>query len=152
MALGIGVGGLTVGQRVAVNPSRPCGVCHYCQLGQQNHCLDMRFYGSAMRHPHVQGAFQQLIIAEASQCHGVADGVSIEEAAFAEPFAVTLHAVVRAGSLAGKRVLVTGCGPIGTLPVSMLPELASILAVSIEEMIDVPTPTGKRGPQPRLLT
>lgn len=37
------------------------------------------------------------------------------------------------------------------VPVSMLPELASILAVSIEEMIDVPTPTGKRGPQPRLL-
>ena len=118
VALGIGVGGLTVGQRVAVNPSRPCGVCHYCQLGQQNHCLDMRFYGSAMRHPHVQGAFQQLIIAEASQCHGVADGVSIEEAAFAEPFAVTLHAVVRAGSLAGKRVLVTGCGPIGTLAIA----------------------------------
>ena len=44
-------------------------------------------------------------------------GVSIEEAAFAEPFAVTLHAIVRAGSLAGKRVLVTGCGPIGALAI-----------------------------------
>lgn len=37
------------------------------------------------------------------------------------------------------------------VPVSMLPELATILAVSIEELIGVPTPTGKRGPQPRLL-
>lgn len=55
--LGSGVSSLQVGQLVAVNPSRPCGVCQYCQAGAQNHCLDMRFYGSAMRMPHVHGAF-----------------------------------------------------------------------------------------------
>jgi L-idonate 5-dehydrogenase len=54
-------------------------------------------------------------VAQGFQCHKVDDGVSINEAAFAEPFAVTLHAVNRAGSLLGKRVLVTGCGPIGAL-------------------------------------
>ncbi|WEZ82026.1 zinc-binding dehydrogenase [Rhizobium sp. 32-5/1] len=75
----------------------------------------MRFYGSAMPMPHIQGAFRQRLIAESWQCHKVADGVSINEAAFAEPFAVTLHAVNRAGSLLGKKVLVTGCGPIGAL-------------------------------------
>jgi L-idonate 5-dehydrogenase len=117
-ALGAGVTRLAVGQRVAVSPSRPCGICAFCQKGQQNHCLDMRFYGSAMRMPHVQGAFQQVLIADESQCHLIADGVLIEEAAFAEPFAVTLHAIVRAGSLAGKRVLVTGCGPIGVLAIA----------------------------------
>jgi L-idonate 5-dehydrogenase len=117
-ALGDSVSHLKVGQRVAVSPSRPCGTCRYCQKGQQNHCLDMRFYGSAMRMPHVQGAFQQLLVADAAQCHVIADGVSIEEAAFAEPLAVTLHAIVRAGSLAGKRVLVTGCGPIGALAIA----------------------------------
>ncbi len=116
--LGADVTRLTVGQRVAVSPSRPCGTCAFCQKGQQNHCLDMRFYGSAMRMPHVQGAFQQALVADESQCHIIADGVSIEEAAFAEPFAVTLHAIVRAGSLAGKRVLVTGCGPIGVLAIA----------------------------------
>jgi L-idonate 5-dehydrogenase len=75
----------------------------------------MRFYGSAMPMPHIQGAFRQRLVAESWQCHKVADDVSINEAAFAEPFAVTLHAVNRAGSLLGKRVLVTGCGPIGAL-------------------------------------
>jgi L-idonate 5-dehydrogenase len=118
VALGHGVSALKIGQRVAVSPSLPCGVCIYCQKGQQNHCLDMRFYGSAMRMPHIQGAFQQQLVAEARQCHVIADGVSIEEAAFAEPFAVTLHAIVRAGSLAGKHVLVTGCGPIGVLAIA----------------------------------
>jgi L-idonate 5-dehydrogenase len=116
-ALGAGVTGLNIGDMVAVNPSRACGRCVYCQKGQQNQCLDMLFYGSAMRMPHVQGAFRQTLVAEASQCFKIADGVSIEEAAFAEPFAVTLHAAARAGPLLGKRVLVAGCGPIGALAI-----------------------------------
>ncbi|WDZ79353.1 L-idonate 5-dehydrogenase (plasmid) [Ensifer adhaerens] len=116
-ALGSGVSTLAVGDRVAVSPSRPCGACDYCQRGQQNHCLNMRFYGSAMPMPHIQGAFRQRLVAEAWQCHKIADGVSSNEAAMAEPFAVTLHAVSRAGSLLGKRVLVTGCGPIGALAI-----------------------------------
>jgi L-idonate 5-dehydrogenase len=116
-ALGEGVSSLAVGDRVAVSPSRPCNACDYCLKGQQNHCLNMRFYGSAMPMPHIQGAFRQRLVAEQWQCHKVADGVSINEAAFAEPFAVTLHAVSRAGSLLGKRVLVTGCGPIGALAI-----------------------------------
>ena len=116
-ALGASVSGLAVGDRVAVSPSRPCNACDYCLKGQQNHCLNMRFYGSAMPMPHIQGAFRQRLVAEAYQCHKVADGVSIHEAAMAEPFAVTLHAVNRAGALLGKRVLVTGCGPIGALAI-----------------------------------
>ncbi|QND54009.1 L-idonate 5-dehydrogenase [Phyllobacterium sp. 628] len=116
-ALGAGVSGFAIGDRVAVSPSRPCNHCDYCLKGMQNHCLNMRFYGSAMPMPHIQGAFRQRLIAEAWQCHKVRDSVSINEAAFAEPFAVTLHAVNRAGSLLGKRVLVTGCGPIGALTI-----------------------------------
>ena len=116
-ALGEGVSGLAVGDRVAVSPSRPCNHCEFCLKGQQNQCLNMRFYGSAMPMPHIQGAFRQRLVAEAYQCHKVRDGVSIHEAAMAEPFAVTLHGVNRAGALTDKRVLVTGCGPIGALAI-----------------------------------
>ena len=116
-SLGEGVTNVKVGDNVALSPSRPCNSCEYCLKGQQAHCLNMLFYGSAMRFPHVQGAFQQSIVALAAQAHKIADTVSMEEAAFAEPFAVTLHAIVRAGSLANKRVLVTGCGPIGALAI-----------------------------------
>jgi L-idonate 5-dehydrogenase len=77
----------------------------------------MRFYGSAMRFPHVQGAFREVLVCEERQAQPVADSVSLAEAAMAEPLAVCLHAVRRAGSLMGKRVLVTGCGPIGALAV-----------------------------------
>ena len=107
----------TAGERVAISPSRPCGLCTYCQQGLQNHCLDMRYYGSAMRNPHVQGAFRQEIVVEHWQAHRLADSVSDGEGAMAEPLSVALHAVRRAGPLLGKRVLVTGCGPIGALAI-----------------------------------
>ena len=115
--LGADAGGLAVGDRIAVSPSRPCGSCRFCQLGLQNHCLDMRYYGSAMRMPHVQGAFRKEIVIEASQAHRLANGVSDAEGAMAEPLAVALHAVNRAGPLLGRSVLVTGCGPIGAMVV-----------------------------------
>ena len=112
--LGAETTGLQIGQLVAVSPSRPCGTCSYCQKGQHNHCLNMRFYGSAMPFPHIQGAFRQTLIADAAQI-AVADGLSEGDAAMAEPLAVCLHAARQAGDLLGKRVLVTGSGPIGAL-------------------------------------
>jgi len=104
----------TRGQLVAVSPSRPCGRCKFCLQGLPNQCLNMRFYGSAMPFPHIQGAFSEVLVADASQCVD-ATGLTPGEAAMAEPLAVTLHATTRAGTLLGKRVLVTGCGPIGAL-------------------------------------
>ncbi len=115
-ALGQSVTGFTPGQLVAVSPSRPCAACQYCLEGLPNHCLNMRFYGSAMPFPHIQGAFREVLIADASQCVD-ATGLTPGEAAMAEPLAVTLHATTRAGQMLGKRVLVTGCGPIGILSI-----------------------------------
>lgn len=115
-ALGPDVEGLELGQLVAVSPSRPCRTCRYCQEGLHNQCLNMRFYGSAMPFPHIQGAFREVLVADAIQCVP-ADGLTPGEAAMAEPLAVTLHATRRAGEMLGKRVLVTGCGPIGALAI-----------------------------------
>jgi L-idonate 5-dehydrogenase len=108
---------IRVGDRVAINPSRPCNKCKFCLEGRQNQCLDMRFYGSAMRFPHVQGAFREILVCEETQAHVIAEGVSLGEAAMAEPLAVCLHGARRAGPLLGKNVLITGSGPIGALAV-----------------------------------
>jgi L-idonate 5-dehydrogenase len=114
--MGEGVENLRVGQLVGVSPSRPCHGCKYCLEAMYNQCLNMRFYGSAMPFPHIQGAFRETLVADASQCVA-ADGLSAGEAAMAEPLAVTLHATRRAGDLLGKSVLITGCGPIGILSI-----------------------------------
>lgn len=115
-ALGEDVTGFAPGQLVSVSPSRPCRHCRFCDEGLPNHCLNMRFYGSAMPFPHVQGAFRQLLVADVAQCVD-ATGLAAGQAAMAEPLAVTLHATKRAGDLLGARVLVTGCGPIGMLSI-----------------------------------
>ncbi len=117
-AVATGVAKVRPGDRVAVNPSRPCSACKYCIEGLPNQCLDMRFYGSAMRDPHVEGAFRNLLVCDAVQCEPVAAHVAMQHAALAEPFSVALHGVSRAGSLLGKKVLVSGCGPIGALSVA----------------------------------
>ena len=137
------VTGVAVGDRVAVNPSRPCTLCKFCLEGLPNQCLEMRFFGSAMRMPHVQGAFRSLLLCEASQCHRVADGVSLSLAALAEPFSVCLHGVSRAGSLLGKRVLVSGCGPIGVLSIAAA-RLHGAAEIVATDVVDEPLAIARR--------
>jgi L-idonate 5-dehydrogenase len=133
--IGSNVNDLAVGQAVAVNPSRPCQMCEYCRRGLQNQCMNMRFYGSAMRFPHVHGAFSEKLVCDACQAVPVPDQVSVSEAAFAEPLAVCLHAVHRAGALLGKRVLVTGAGPIGVL-CAMAARSAGAAEIIVTDIVD----------------
>ncbi len=130
--IGSGVMGFEPGQRIAISPSRPCGACRFCQQGLHNHCLDMRFYGSAMRFPHVQGAFRETLVIDASQAHRISPELSLSEAALAEPLSVGLHAIARAGSVFGKQVLVTGCGPIGSLLIAGLRRAGAARIVAVD--------------------
>lgn len=135
-AVGTQVTAFKPGQRIAISPSRPCGHCRFCQLGQHNHCLNMRFYGSAMPFPHIQGGFSEKLVIDASQAHPIADHLSLSEAALAEPLSVGLHAIQRAGGVLGKHVLVTGCGPIGSLLIGGLRRAgaARIVAADIADL------------------
>jgi hypothetical protein len=60
----------------------------------------------------------------------------LSEAALAEPLSVGLHAIQRAGSVLGKQVLVTGCGPIGSLLIGALRRAgaARIVAADIADL------------------
>ena len=89
--------GLAVGDRVAVNPSRWCGHCGHCRDGRLNLCENIYFMGSASKTPHMQGGFASLFDAIPAQCVKIPDHVTFEAAALAEPLAVCLHAVARAG-------------------------------------------------------
>jgi L-idonate 5-dehydrogenase len=133
--VGPDVTSLRVGQRVAVNPSLSCGVCAFCRKGLRNHCSQMRFYGSAMRTPHVDGGFRETLVCKAEQAIPIPDKMTLAEAAFAEPVAVCLHAAARAGSLLGKRLLALGAGPIGTI-LALVAQSAGADWVAVADLID----------------
>jgi L-idonate 5-dehydrogenase len=141
--LGPDVSGLAEGDRVALNPSQPCGQCRYCAEGLFNHCLEMRFLGSALRFPHEQGGFRDSIVLPASRCVKVSSSTSHAEAACSEPLAVCLHAANRAGDLAGKRVLVTGAGPIGALCVAVSKHRGAVEIV-VTDLHDQPLAVASR--------
>lgn len=98
--------------------------------------------GSAMRSPHVQGGFRDLLVCSASQAHKVPDHLSFGQAALAEPTAVCLHALSRAGDLVGKRVLITGAGPIGLLMVAVC-RLAGAAQIVITDRLANPLEVAK---------
>ena len=95
----------------------------------------MRFYGSAMRFPHVQGGFREVLVCDASQA--IPTTMAPDRAAFAEPLSVCLHAARQAGPLLGARVLVTGAGPIGAL-CAMVARHAGAREIIATDLIDAP--------------
>ncbi|MGK9220606.1 MULTISPECIES: L-idonate 5-dehydrogenase [unclassified Microbacterium] len=110
-------GRLEPGTRVTVHPARfgP----DVAGLEERPHLRPGGDYlGSAAALPHRQGGAAEYLIVEQHMVRPLPDGVSLERGALAEPLAVALHAVRIAGDLAGKRVLVTGAGPIGLLVVA----------------------------------
>ncbi|WP_217207388.1 L-idonate 5-dehydrogenase [Streptomyces sp. AC550_RSS872] len=118
VAYGDGASGPAAGTAVAVHPATPCGVCPECSGGRRNVCRDTRYLGSAARFPHVQGGFAAQVAVPADQLRPLPAGLDLRRAALAEPLSVALHAVRRAGEVAGRHVLVTGAGPIGCLVVA----------------------------------
>jgi L-idonate 5-dehydrogenase len=118
VAYGPGATGPRPGTAVAVHPATPCGRCPECAQGRRNVCRDTRYLGSAARFPHVQGGFAAQLAVPAEQLRPLPAGLELSRAALAEPLSVALHAVRRAGDVAGRHVLVTGAGPIGCLVVA----------------------------------
>jgi len=133
--LGSAVERVAVGDKVAINPSHPCGRCDYCSAGRLNLCRNMRFLGSASVFPHVQGMFRERFVMREAQLTPISEDISLGELACAEPLSIGLHAVHRAGVLTGRIVLVTGGGTIGCMSViaARLAGAAKIVVCDIAE-------------------
>jgi L-idonate 5-dehydrogenase len=140
--VGPGVTRVKPGDKIAVSPSQACGRCDYCREGREHLCRNMRFLGSASLYPHVQGMFAEYFVLGERQCYPVEGDVTLGELACAEPLAVGLHAVNRAGDLLGKRALVTGGGTIGCLTV-IAARLAGATSVTVSDILDRPLATAR---------
>ncbi|SDS18870.1 alcohol dehydrogenase catalytic domain-containing protein [Opitutus sp. GAS368] len=134
-AVADGVEGLAPGTRVTVNPARACGGCEYCTGGRRNLCPHTVMLGSASTTPPTDGAFAAFVAVRADQCHPLPETMSDGVGAMIEPFAVALEAVKKAGTVSGRRVLVTGGGPIGLL-VAMTARMFGAAPVALSDVVE----------------
>lgn len=109
-AVGENVTGFKVGDKITFMPQVTCGKCYPCTHGMYHICESLKVMGFQ-----TGGAAQEYFALPAANVLKLPDSMTLEEAAFIEPIAVTVHAVERGGGAEGKRVLVLGAGPIGNL-------------------------------------
>jgi 2-desacetyl-2-hydroxyethyl bacteriochlorophyllide A dehydrogenase len=128
-ALGPGVTGWSVGDRVTVDPTLPCGHCYHCLRRQANHCDNPGAGSDPMT-----GALAEFIRVRARNMYRVEDHETLEEAAFTEPLACVVWGIERLRPTPGDRALIFGAGPIGGLLTAML-NLSSTADVTVVDVM-----------------
>src|SRR5258707_14539699 len=111
VAAGDAVSKSRIGERVAIEPGIPDGVCEQCRAGRYNLCQNVRFFGT----PPIDGAFANYVTVPTQFAYALPDNLSNEEGAMIEPLSVGLWACRKARLRGGDHVLITGAGPIGML-------------------------------------
>jgi threonine dehydrogenase-like Zn-dependent dehydrogenase len=112
-ALGEGVEGWELGERVCVIPVDPCGECPNCLAGNEHLCVQapLRGHGLGGR----SGGFAERVTAPATSLFRLPEQVSDEHGALVEPLAVGVHAARLAELDPSEPVCVLGAGPIGVM-------------------------------------
>lgn len=108
--VGAAVKGIREGDRVVFMPQVTCGECYPCRHGMYHICDDLKVMGFQ-----TSGAAQEYFAVKAEMVLKLPEYLSLDEAAMVEPVSVAVHALSRAGDVAGKKVVVLGAGTIGNL-------------------------------------
>jgi L-iditol 2-dehydrogenase len=103
------------GDRVAIEPGRPCFYCRWCLKGKHNLCENITFMGA-----NSQGAFADYIIVHKSQLAKIPDNMSFSMGALLEPLGVGLHAVNLIKPKSTESAAIIGSGSIGLCLMSVL--------------------------------
>lgn len=100
---------LSPGQRVAIEPAKPCLKCEFCASGHFNVCPSVEFFGT----PPVDGCFRDYVAWPAELLLPLPDSISMDEAAMVEPLAIGIYAADLAALRPGESAAILGAGAIG---------------------------------------
>jgi threonine dehydrogenase-like Zn-dependent dehydrogenase len=131
-AMGEAVRGWSLGEAAVGGTDSGCGQCAYCRSHRTSLCVAK----SDQMLEEFVGAFAEFKRVEAGQLCRVPDGVSLREAAVAEPVAVSLHGITRSGIGPGNRALITGAGPVGMFTLAAL-RARGIEDVTVSEPMEI---------------
>ena len=108
-ALGSGVNGYKVGDRVTSLPYVVCGECDPCERDDAMHCSKIRSLGLGQ----LPGAYAEYVVCSSRSLLSLPANVSSRAGALVEPLSVGLHGVKKSNIEAGMGCVVMGAGPIG---------------------------------------
>ena len=114
-AMGDGVRGYAVGDRVTFDSTVYCGECAYCRRGEINLCNNRQVIGVSCGDYRRHGAFAEFVAVPQRILYPLPETISFAEAAMLEAVSVALHAVRVSGAKGGETALVIGAGMIGLL-------------------------------------
>jgi (R,R)-butanediol dehydrogenase / meso-butanediol dehydrogenase / diacetyl reductase len=121
-------GAFEIGDRVVSGAGVSCGECSWCCAGRTNLCRSYYTIGF-----HADGGLAEAVRTPAAICHRVPDGCADDAAAMAQPLAVAMHALDRAGASPGDAVAVVGVGGIGSqLVAAAVAAGAQVFAVDVD--------------------
>ena len=134
-ALGPGVQGWTLGDRVTFDSTVYCGECFFCRRGQINLCDNRRVLGVSTGEYRQHGAFAEYLTVPQRILYRVPEGLSLEKAALVEPVSIAFHAAGLAPITLNDTAVVVGAGMIGLLVVQTLRLTGAgrIIAVDIDD-------------------
>lgn len=129
-AIGTGVSGLRVGDRVAVDPSLYCYRCHYCRRGRNNLCENWAAIGVS-----TAGGAAEYAVAPAANCVRLPDHVDPADATLIEPLSCAVRGYDILANQLAATVLIYGAGTMGL----MMLELAKLTGAARVDVVDVNT-------------
>ncbi|MDR3750373.1 MAG: galactitol-1-phosphate 5-dehydrogenase [Terracidiphilus sp.] len=134
-ALGDGVQGVRVGNRVTFDSTVYCGKCEFCERGEINLCDDRQVIGVSCTDYRRAGAFAEYVAVPKRILYSLPDTITFAEAAMLEAVSVGLHAVRVAEVKGGETALVIGAGMIGllTLQAARAAGCARVLVADIDD-------------------
>ncbi|MBE9549970.1 MAG: L-threonine 3-dehydrogenase [Proteobacteria bacterium] len=109
VALGAGVEGYEIGQRVSAEGHINCEICRNCRAGKRHLCPNTVGIGVNR-----DGAFAEYIVVPKRNLWLVPESIPSNLAAFFDPFGNAAHCALNF-DLVGEDVLITGAGPIGII-------------------------------------
>ncbi|MGQ9455251.1 MAG: NAD(P)-dependent alcohol dehydrogenase [Armatimonadota bacterium] len=108
-SVGSDVEELKPGDRVALEPAKPCLKCEWCQKGHYNVCPGIPFFGT----PPTDGCLREFVTWPARLCLKVPDSLSFDEIAMLEPLAIGVYTCELAKPQTNDVVAILGAGGIG---------------------------------------
>ena len=127
--------GWKTGDRVTFDSTVYCGGCDSCREGKINLCPKRRVLGVSCEDYRQHGAYAEYISVPQHICYHLPDDLPFQQAAFAEPVSIALHAVNRVPTGPGTSAVVVGAGMIGLLVIQALKlrGCGPVFAVDIDE-------------------